>query len=288
MIQSMTAFGRAQAETPWGVLVWELRSVNHRYLETAIRMPEDLRGLEAEARSRIADKLNRGKVDAGLRLQREGRVATEFEFNTALVDRVLAVADQVRERAPDIAPLTAAEVLQWPGVLKAPEVDMDALGSATLAVLDEALDALVAMRRREGEKLAALIVQRLDNAAQVVRDVRAILPEVVTRFRERLETRLAEIRDQLDPARLEQEVVLFATRSDVDEELDRLEAHIAEVRRLVEKAGPVGRRLDFLMQELNREANTLGSKASDLRLTNASVELKVLIEQIREQIQNIE
>jgi uncharacterized protein (TIGR00255 family) len=288
MIHSMTAFGRDQSESDWGVLIWELRSVNHRYLDTSTRLPEDLRMLEAEIRTRLGQALHRGKVDCSLRLQRDTRVSAEFHVDESVVDGLLSVAKTVQQHADDIPAMTATEVLQWPGVLKTPEVDIDALGVAALAGLDRALNELVDTRAREGAKLAEHIEQRLDAADRVVTGLGKIMPEVVSAYRQRVADRLKEVAQELDPARLEQEIVIFASKTDITEELDRLATHIAEVRRILKKGGAVGRRLDFLMQEFNREANTIGSKAVDIRVTNASVELKVLIEQMREQIQNIE
>ena len=288
MIHSMTAFGRDQSESDWGVLIWELRSVNHRYLDISTRLPEDLRMLEAEIRTRLGQALRRGKVDCSLRLQRDTRVSAEFHIDESIVDGLLSAAKTVQRHAGDIPTMTVTEVLQWPGVLKTPAVDIDALGVAALAGLGRALNDLVDTRAREGAKLAEHIEQRLDAADQAVTGLSKIMPEVVSAYRQRVADRLKEVAQELDPARLEQEIVIFASKTDITEELDRLATHIAEVRRILEKGGAVGRRLDFLMQEFNREANTIGSKAVDIRVTNASVELKVLIEQMREQIQNIE
>ncbi|MBI3777452.1 MAG: YicC family protein [Gammaproteobacteria bacterium] len=260
----MTAFARREAATPWGALTWELRSVNHRYLEIALRLPEELRALEPRVRELINTRLARGKVDGTLRFQPGEAAAGAIETNEDQVQRLLAAADRLRSHTPDVTSLRAIDILRWPGVLKAQPLDLDSLGAAALEALNATLDELAATRIREGAR------------------------EAVRIFRERLETRLKEIKQQLDPARLEQEIVLFAQKSDVTEEIDRLTAHFAEIRRVFGQAGPAGRRLDFLMQELNREANTLSSKSTDTRLTNVAVELKVLIEQMREQVQNIE
>lgn len=288
MIYSMTAFGRDQSEGDWGTLVWELRSVNHRYLDISMRLPEDLRGLEAEIRKRLGQRLNRGKIDCGLRFQRDTRAGSEFELDHSLVDRLVAAASEIGGRSGDSTPLPTANILQWPGVLKTPALDVDALGEAAMAGFDRALEELVSTREREGDGLSAHIEQRLAAADAVVNSVREIMPDVITGYRQRVQDRLKDIAQALDPARLEQEIVIFASKSDIAEELDRLVTHIAEVRRVIKKGGAVGRRLDFLMQEFNREANTIGSKAADIRVTSASVELKVLIEQMREQVQNIE
>ncbi|HEX9626598.1 MAG TPA: YicC/YloC family endoribonuclease [Acidiferrobacterales bacterium] len=292
MTLSMTAFARRDRETPAGSLIWELRSVNHRYLEVSLRLPEELRGLEPQVRDRVAKLLSRGKVDCQLRFQAREGLSGDLSHDSALLDRLLALGARVRQQAAEagveVAPLRVVDALRWPGVIAAPAIDLEALGAAALELLGEGLKDMVETRRREGAQLADTLRTRLDVMEKIVADLRAVLPEVVQSYRTRLTTRLAEVREQLDPARVEQEIVLFAQKIDVDEELDRLTAHIGEVRRVLGGSGQVGRRLDFLMQELNREANTLGAKAADVRLTNAAVDLKVLIEQMREQVQNIE
>jgi uncharacterized protein (TIGR00255 family) len=288
----MTAFARCDQDTPWGGLVWELRSVNHRYLEVSLRLPEDLRALEPQVRERIAKRLGRGKVDGVLRLQARDATSGEFAMDEVLAARVAHLAHKTDEIAAhsgiSLSPLRVIDLLRWPGVLKVTGVDMDTLTATALTLLDRALEEMLATRLREGRQLADVIGQRIDAMEGIAQGVRAVLPDVLKSFRERLETRLAEVRQDLDPGRLEQEMVLFAQKIDVDEELDRLDAHFIEVRRVLGQSGQIGRRLDFLLQELNREANTLGSKAADLRLTNAAVDLKVLIEQMREQVQNLE
>lgn len=288
MTASMTAFARRETVTPWGALTWELRSVNHRYLEMALRLPEELRGLEPRVRELLNARLVRGKVDGTLRFQPGEAAAGAIEMNEEQVQRLLAAADRLRAAAADTAPLRAIDVLRWPGVLKAQPLDVDSLGAAALEALSAAIEDLVKTRSREGARMQEFMLQRLQAMEQLVVQAKELLPEATRLFRERLETRLKDIKQQLDPARLEQEMVLFAQKSDVTEEIDRLTAHFAEIRRVFAQAGPVGRRLDFLMQELNREANTLSSKSTDTRLTNVAVELKVLIEQLREQVQNIE
>jgi uncharacterized protein (TIGR00255 family) len=288
MTRSMTAFARADADTPWGHLACELRSVNHRYLEFSAKLPEDLRALEARIRELAGRHVERGKLDCQLRFQPRETGGGNLELDEAEVRRVLAAGERVRSFSSVVVPLRTVDVLRWPGVLKTVPVDNEALAEATLALVDRALQELVATRVREGERLRQFISQRLDAMAVIVAEVRRILPEITNAFRERLVARLQEVRAQLDANRIEQEIVLFASRSDVTEELDRLETHIGEARRVLGQAGPAGRRLDFLTQEFNREANTLASKAVDIRMTNAGVELKVLIEQMREQVQNIE
>lgn len=288
MTFSMTAFARRDADTEWGSLAWELRSVNHRYLEMTSRLPDELRSLEPQIRSLVNQRLARGKVDCNLRFQPKDLVSGEFELNQALIERVLDVAEKVKETAARISSLRTIDVLRWPGVLKTAEVDIDSLGEFAMDLLSQALDEFLETRRREGERMRGIIEQRLDAAREIITVIRGALSEVRQSFRQRLEERLAEVKQELDPARLEQEIVLFAQKTDVEEELDRLQTHVDETRRVLGQTGQVGRRLDFLMQELNREANTLAAKSADLRVTNGAIELKVLIEQMREQVQNIE
>jgi uncharacterized protein (TIGR00255 family) len=282
----MTAYASAESSGPLGTLVCELRTVNHRYLEQSLRLPEDMRVLEPALRERVATRLSRGKVDLTLRVRGEAR-ADALEVDRGLLARLAELHREFSGQFPGLHERTT-ELLRYPGVLRQPEVDQDTLQANVLTVLDQALDALTATREREGSKLGLMLVERLDAIEQVVAQVRGWMPEIRAALRVRLESRLADIKQPVDPGRLEQELVLQITRSDVDEELDRLGAHIVEARRVLELAEPVGRRLDFLMQEFNREANTLGSKSVDTRSTNAAVELKVLIEQMREQVQNIE
>ncbi len=288
MTLSMTAFARRDEETPWGSLIWELRSVNHRYLEVASRLPEELRGLEPQVRHLVSSELSRGKVDCTLRFQPKDLATGEFDLNRALVEKVIDVGDKIRDIATGAAPLRTIDILRWPGVLKTVELDVDALGQRALELLAQALRELVETRVREGKRLREIVEQRLDATAEIVATVREALTDLRQQFRQRLQERLAELKQELDPARLEQEVALLAQKADVEEELDRLQTHVDEVRRVLSDAQPVGRRLDFLMQELNREANTLAAKSADVRVTNAAIELKVLIEQMREQVQNIE
>jgi len=287
MIRSMTAFAREGRDTPWGTLVWELRSVNQRYLDVSLRLPDELRGLDPLVRERLAAALSRGKVEATLKYQPKEIVAA-LALDADAARALLRAADDVRSLKPDLAPLGVVDVLRWPGVLKSATVDAEALMHAALEALDRATAQLADMRAREGARIKDMIAGRLREVRNHVDALGPILPELTQLFRQRLTERVAEAKQSVDPARLEQEVVLFAQRADVAEEVDRLRAHCAEVERLLTRDQPVGRRLDFLMQELNREANTLGSKASDLRLTNTAVELKVLIEQMREQVQNVE
>ena len=288
MIRSMTAFSRQEGSTENGHLVWEIRSVNHRFSEVSLRLPEDARSLEPTIRELIAKRVTRGKVDAALRYQIQISEEQPLVIDKALTNKLAHATREIDQILYNAAPISALEVLRWPGVLKAPEPSTEQLAADILALLDAALDELLETRAREGEKLKAVIEARCQAIDEQVKIVETRLPEIQQMMRERLEKRLAEIVGELDPARIEQEIVLLANKSDVNEEIERLKAHIGEIRRVLEQDEPVGRRLDFLMQELNREANTLGSKSIHVDTTNVSVELKVLIEQMREQIQNIE
>jgi uncharacterized protein (TIGR00255 family) len=285
MIRSMTAYASADVATPTGTLTCELRAVNHRYLELSLRLPDDMRAFESALRERVASRLSRGKVDVTVR-RGESR-GESLQVDSTMVHR-LAVLAQEMERSFPRMQIEFTELLRFPGVLQHAEMEQETQQGLLLDVLDRALQALAATREREGAKLGDILRERLDAIERIVGDVRGWMPEIRAGLRARLEARLADIKQPADPGRLEQELVLQVTRSDVDEELDRLSTHIGETRRVLGLKEPVGRRLDFLMQEFNREANTLGSKSVDARSTNAAVELKVLIEQMREQVQNIE
>jgi uncharacterized protein (TIGR00255 family) len=287
MIRSMTAFAVAEADTRWGALSFELRSVNHRYLELNPRLPEELRAIEPALRERVAAKLTRGKVDVNLRFRPVDAAAADIQLNDAVLDKLERTAGVLGERFPKLG-TDFTRLLEWPGVLLREEVDQEGLRHAALDLLDRALADMLATRQREGERLGVFLRERLDAVARIVAQVREWLPDIRATLRAKLETRLAEIKQSAEPGRLETELVLQLSRMDVDEELDRLAAHVAEAQRVLSLPDAVGRRLDFLMQEFNREANTLGSKSVDQRTTQAAVELKVLIEQVREQVQNIE
>jgi uncharacterized protein (TIGR00255 family) len=286
MIRSMTAYASAETTGPAGTLSCELRTVNHRYLELSPRLPEDLRSFESQLRERIATKLSRGKLDITVRRAGDAR-SESLQINSALLGRLSELNLDMAALFPGMH-VQFTELLRFPGVMQQAEMDPEAQQAALFDVLDRALDALTATREREGEKLGEILRDKLDGIERVVADVRGWMPEIRAALRTRLETRLADLKQPVEPGRLEQELVLQITRTDVDEELDRLATHIGETRRVLGLKEPVGRRLDFLMQEFNREANTLGSKSVDARSTNAAVELKVLIEQMREQVQNIE
>lgn len=287
MVHSMTAFARTEQATAHGTLSWELRSVNHRYLEPHLRLPEAFRDLEGAVREALRQGLSRGKVECTLRF------AEASEGKTLQVDRerarqVINAAEQVAALIAQPAPLNPLEVLAWPGVLAADAADPQALNAAALSLFEQALGELKAGRAREGAELGKLISERLDGILGEVEALRELVPQMLAAQRGKIQARCAEMQAELDPQRLEQEMVMLAQKSDVAEELDRLSTHVTEVRRVLRADGAAGRRLDFLMQELNREANTLGSKAFDPRSTQAAVNLKVLIEQMREQVQNIE
>ena len=286
MIRSMTAWASAERATAWGTLSCELRSVNHRFLEVALRLPEELRAAEPALRERIAARLGRGKVDAVLRL-RSPEGAASLSVNQALVEQLAALAGELHGRFPQMR-IGFTELLQYPGVVQGSAVDAAGLQAEALAVLEQALDGFVAAREREGAALATAIAERVDAVERIAAQVRELVPAIRDGQRAKLSARLAELPHPVEPGRAEAELVMWLQKLDVDEELDRLGSHIAEIRRILRQREPVGRRLDFLLQEFNREANTLGSKSVDARTSNAAVELKVLIDQIREQVQNIE
>jgi uncharacterized protein (TIGR00255 family) len=289
MIASMTGFARRETTGEWGTLVCELRSVNHRFLEASFRLPDELRAAEGELRARLARQLRRGKVDCTITYRRPQDAGSALEVDPVALERVLAavrvVAHSLREPA---AAVNAVDVLRWPGVLREDGGSSEQLLAAAYAVFGVTLEELVAARAREGARLLELLEQRCTGLEALVAGVRARLPEVQARMRTRLHERLAELTASVDSERLEQELALLLQRLDVDEELERLAGHIEEVRRVIGGSEPAGRRLDFLMQELNREANTLSSKSQDLETTRSAVDMKVLIEQMREQVQNAE
>ena len=285
-IRSMTAYASGERSTPWGTLGCELRAVNHRFLELGTRLPEELRALEPALRERMSARLSRGKIDLALRLRPTGG-SVSLQLDDALVDRLGELAALLRHRFPDMR-VGFVELLQYPGVLQSQTADAAELQAQALSLLDAVLDDLIAAREREGGKLVAAILERVDGIERIAGEVRGLVPRIREAQRARLEARLADLAQAADPGRVEQELVLSLQKLDVDEELDRLSSHVDEIRRVFRQKEPVGRRLDFLLQEFNREANTLGSKSVDARTSSAAVELKVLIDQIREQVQNIE
>jgi uncharacterized protein (TIGR00255 family) len=288
MIASMTGFARRELSGAWGSLVCELRSVNHRFLEAAFRLPDELRGAEGELRARLARQVRRGKVDCTLSFRRPQQGAGALEVDAAALERLLGAVQVVSRSLREPSTVSALDVLRWPGVLRETAGDGEELLAAAGTVFDAALAELSAARAREGARLQEILVQRCGGLEGLIAGVQARLPEVSARVRARLEERLAELGAAIDQERLEQELVLLLQRLDVAEELERLTGHITEVRRVIAGHEPAGRRLDFLMQELNREANTLSSKSQDLETTRSAVDMKVLIEQMREQVQNAE
>jgi uncharacterized protein (TIGR00255 family) len=288
MTASMTAFARCQTSTPWGQLTWEMKSVNHRYLDISTRLPDQLRTLEGTLRESVSKVLARGKLDASLRFQIDRNNPASMTINNELLGRLTNLARDIEISMHESTSLSVSDVLSWPGIITEEGIDYDDLAASARDLLEQTLVEMVASRNSEGARLKKIILDKLSAIGAQVEAVRVIVPSIVPDYRQRLSDRLGDLQGDLDPGRLEQELVIFANKADITEELDRLESHISEVSQSLESDKPVGRRLDFLMQELNREANTMGSKAVDIRITNAAVELKVLIEQIREQVQNIE
>ena len=287
MIHSMTAYARIEHKADWGSASWEIRSVNQRYLETYLRLPEQFRSLEPVLRDRLRKRLHRGKVEVNLRVELTDKTDSQLQVNQSLAKQLLGAADWLKQQAGQ-GDISLTDILRWPGVIATAEQDMDAVAAELLTAFNNALDQFVEARGREGEAIKTMLTTRLDAVMAQVAIVRAHMPQVMQWQRERLNNRLAEIQGELDPARIEQEMVLLAQKLDVAEEMDRLEAHVTEARRILDKGGAEGRRMDFMMQEFNRESNTLASKSISTEVTAAAVELKVLIEQMREQIQNME
>ncbi len=284
----MTAFVQHESQLEQSRLLWEIRSVNHRYLEISMRLPEELRSAEMIFRETIKASLNRGRIDAVLRYQSAESSANSPELNLDTINQLMAWSRTVQSTVPVAGELSIADILKWPGVLTSEQIDEDQLSVTAKAALADALSALVSQRQREGRQLAVVINAKLAAARDIVIGVQSRGPELEQYARQRLNERVSEFAEQLEPGRFEQELVLLLAKSDITEEIDRLQLHLTEVANILNGSGPVGRRLDFLMQDLNREANTLGSKSNHPETTTAAVDLKVLIEQMREQIQNIE
>ncbi len=288
MIRSMTGFARRERQGAWGTLACEVRTVNHRYLEVSLRLPEELRGLDNEIRQVIAGCLRRGKVDANIYLKSAAGTQRGLEIDTQLLDELAARIDEVRARVKHAASVSPLDLLRWPGIVREAEVDLAPVAAATLELAREALSELNDTRLREGQRIRELLLARCATMRAQSQTVRARLPEVSQRVRDRIKERIAQLGIAPDNDRLEQELVLYAHKMDVEEELDRLAGHLDEVETALASSEPAGRRLDFLMQELNREANTLSSKSQDAETTKAAVDMKVTIEQMREQVQNVE
>ncbi|MBQ4846574.1 YicC/YloC family endoribonuclease [Pseudoalteromonas sp. MMG005] len=286
MIHSMTAYARREVKGDWGTGVWEIRSVNQRYLETFIRAPEQFRGMEPVIRERLRKHLQRGKVEVYLKFTANPAHVGELSINETLAEQLINSAKWVQQQSQgDINPV---DILRWPGVMEAQEVDLDTVNKALLAGFNELIEEFKAARGSEGDNLETMITTRLDGILEQVAIVETHMPEIAKWQREKLNAKLEDLKADIDENRLEQELIYLAQKQDVAEELDRLKSHVKETHKIIKKGGACGRRLDFMMQEFNRESNTLASKSINTDITSAAVELKVLIEQMREQIQNIE
>ena len=285
MVASMTAFARLEDSGEWGHAVWEIRTVNHRYLDISIRLPEELRALETSVREQVSIKLKRGKVECNLRYDSDSATG-DISINAGLAEKIIHAARGLPIEGS--APIDPLDVLRWPGVIDKISPDLERLSNPVISLLDKALENILHNRHREGEQIEQMITKRCDLSLHQLRQIRDKVPEIIAIMRERHLARVQELGIELDNGRLEQEIALLSQKLDVAEELDRMETHINEVKRILTGTEPIGRRLDFLMQEMNREANTLGSKSAHIDTSNASIELKVLIEQMREQIQNVE
>ena len=289
MIRSMTGFARVERQYEFGRLSWEMRSVNHRYLDFGLRLPEEFRPLESDIRTCLGQFLSRGKIEANLRFTAEaGAISSKLELNLGLARALLAIHREMSRLAEVEQQADISRMLTWPGLIEEKRPDPAPLQEAAMELLVQAAKELQAGRGREGEQMANAIRERLAGVAVITNSIRSWLPEIRAGLKQKMLERVADLAPSLEPGRVEQEVVMLAQKMDVDEELDRLDAHVEEAYRVLELEEPVGRRLDFLMQEFNRESNTLSSKSIDQRTTQAAVDLKVLIEQMREQVQNVE
>jgi uncharacterized protein (TIGR00255 family) len=292
MIYSMTGYAAVSEELPLGTLSVEVRSVNHRYLDVQFRLPDEFRSFEPGLREMTAARLTRGKVECRIGFQKNPASDVALQLNTVLLDQLVDLDQQVRRRLPQAASLTVSDVVRWPGIVEADAMPLEQLREQAQALMQRALEEFTASRAREGDKLKTLLLERVRRMEELVDKVKPRIPQLVAAYQERLAARLRDalkdVSASLDEDRIRQELVMFASKVDVEEELSRLVTHLAETRRILSSGGAAGKRLDFLMQELNREANTLGSKSADIDTSQASVELKVLIEQMREQVQNIE
>lgn len=288
MIFSMTGFAALERETASGILIIELRSVNHRYLELQLKLDDNVRSFEPLVRELVAAKLGRGKVECRMSLMQRDSQSRQAQLDDAVLQQLAQMAATVQQHFPQSQPLGVADILRWPGVLLSDSLNHEALAGEIQASLTQALQDLADSRSREGAKLKALILERLFEMEQQIAQVKPLLPLQIKAYQDRLTAKFLETMKNVDEERIGQELILFAQRIDVDEELTRLTAHMSEVKRILDANGAAGKRLDFLMQELNREANTLGSKSVSTEVTQVSMALKVLIEQMREQIQNIE
>ena len=288
MVHSMTAFSRQQLEREWGSLTWEIRSVNHRYLEPNIRLPENFRSLENPIRKQLRDKLYRGKIECQLKLRTVEANQIDWQLNLDLISQLTRANSEINNNIEGDYQLSSLDILKWPGVISDQSIDEELFNKEALELFEKALDDLMVVREREGATLRDMVLKRIASIQDIIDSIQAKMPSIILKQKENLLNKLEELKAEFEPTRLEQEVTLLAQKADVDEELDRLNSHLQEVKRVLDSSGQIGRRLDFLMQELNREANTLSSKSIVVETTQNAVELKVLIEQMREQIQNIE
>ena len=288
MVHSMTAFSRQQLEREWGSLTWEIRSVNHRYLEPSVRLPENFRNLENPIRRQLRDKLYRGKIECLLRFRTVEANQIDWQLNLDLISQLTKANLEINNNIGGDYKLSSLDVLKWPGVISDQSIDEEVFNKEAMGLFEKALDDLMVVREREGASLRDAILKRIALIQRIIDSIQAKMPSIILKQKENLLNKLEDIKAEFEPTRLEQEITLLAQKADVDEELDRLNSHLQEAKRVLDSGGQIGRRLDFLMQELNREANTLSSKSIVVETTQSAVELKVLIEQMREQIQNIE
>ena len=288
MVYSMTAFSRQQLEHEWGSLTWEIRSVNHRYLEPSVRLPENFRSLENPIRRQLRDKLYRGKIECQLRVRTVEANQIDWQLNLDLISQLTKANLEINNSIGGDYKLSSLDILKWPGVISDQSIDEEIFNKEAMGLFEKALDDLIVVREREGASLRDAILKRIASIQRIIDSIQAKMPSIILKQKENLLNKLEDIKAEFEPTRLEQEITLLAQKADVDEELDRLNSHLQEAKRVLDSGGQIGRRLDFLMQELNREANTLSSKSIVVETTQSAVELKVLIEQMREQIQNIE
>ncbi|MBT8113150.1 MAG: YicC family protein [Gammaproteobacteria bacterium] len=288
MLCSMTGFARVEDVCDQGNVSWEIRSVNHRYLEINFRLPEEVRRIEPQLRKFLQSKLARGKVDCTFRYQLADAQAAALELNEPLLDSLIKQINHVNEKLPQATPAEAVDLLSWPGVVRTTETDMNSFHATCIELFKTATEQLVDMRGTEGERLKNMLQERCEEIANLVKKVRIRYPQVLEAIKQKQQQRIDELNVEMDQQRFEQELVYASQKLDVAEELDRLDSHLVEMQTIFDRKNPIGRRLDFLMQEFNREANTLASKSADIETTQAAVDLKVLIEQMREQVQNIE
>ena len=284
----MTAYGRVENSEGQNSISCEIRSVNHRYSEISIRLPEELRPLEQKIRDHISGKIKRGKIECNIRIEKHNAYNEALTINQDLLKNIIEAAKRINSDLSTSAPLDSLDLLRWPGVLEKSTLDVEEIGKLLFPLLNEAIDIVIDTRQREGEKIKKMLTDRCTKIKEIISNVKKQIPDILKNYRKKLTQRVQEISDELDNDRLEQELLFLSQKADIEEEIDRLGAHVDEVVRVIERKEPIGRRLDFLMQEMNRESNTLGSKSNHIYTSNASVELKVVIEQMREQIQNIE